>query len=221
MNGIHDMGGMHGMGPIQHEANEPVFHEPWEGRAWAMVLTTGRWGRGRWGNTRYELERIPPAEYLRMSYYERWFTILVNRLLRSNLITPAELESGRADPKLPKPMLPPAPPRASGQTGPSGTARLDVRVDPRFTIGQPIRVRDMHPEGHTRLPRYPRGKRGTVVLDHGVFALQDTDADGGPLGPKPQHVFTVRFAARELWGEQASPQDAVYVDMWEDYLERS
>jgi len=213
MNGIHDMGGMHGMGPIAHEPNEPVFHQEWEGRAWGLQRAMGPWGRGRWGSTRYELERIPPAEYLRMSYYERWFTILVNRLLRSDLITPGELASGQADPTRPKPTLPP-------RSATGGAARLTTPVTPAFKLGQHVRARNIHPEGHTRLPRYTRGKRGTVIRDNGVFALQDTDVNGQTLGGKPQHVYTVRFAARDLWGTQASARDSINVDLWEDYLER-
>ncbi len=220
MNGIHDMGGMHGMGPITYGTNEPVFHEPWEGRAWALVRAMGPWGRGRWKNIRYELEIIPPADYLRMSYYERWFTVLVNRLLRIHLISPTELERGRADPGAPKPTLPPEPPRVPGQGAPVGAARLNVPVAPRFKVGQRVRVRNMHPVGHTRLPRYTRGRGGTILRDHGVFALQDTDVDGDSLGGKPQHVYTLRFAARELWGDRAAPRDTIYVDLWEDYLER-
>ena len=219
MNGVHDMGGMHGMGPIVHEPDEPVFHEPWEGRAWGLQRAMGRWGRGRWGSTRYELERIPAAEYLRMSYYERWFTVLVNRLLRSDLITEAELASGKADPTRPAPTSPEVPPRPAGIPG--GAARLTVRMAPAFRLGSQVRARNIHPEGHTRLPRYTRGKRGRVVRDNGVFALQDTDVNGQSLGGKPQHVYTVRFAARELWGAQASARDSVYVDLWEDYLERA
>ena len=218
MNGVHDMGGMHGMGPIVHDPNEPVFHEEWEGRAWGLQRAMGRWGRGQWGNTRYELERILAADYLRMSYYERWFTVLVNRLLRSNLITRGELESGRADPALPAPTLPAATPPAQGATG--GAARQTILVRPQFKLGQRVRGRNMHPEGHTRMPRYTRNRRGSVVRINGVFGLQDTDASGQSRGGRPQHVYTVRFPARELWGDQASSRDSVYVDMWEDYLER-
>jgi len=216
MNGVHDMGGMHGMGPIAHEANEPVFHHEWEGRAWGLQRAMAPWGRGRWGSTRYELERIPPAEYLRMPYYERWFTVLVNRLLRSDFVTPQELASGKADPSRPKPTLPPPPPRPATP----GAARLDLPIRAAFKLGQRVRARNIHPEGHTRLPRYTRGRQGTVVRDNGVFALQDTDVNGQSLGGKPQHVYTIRFAARELWGVRASARDAVYVDLWEDYLER-
>ncbi|PWT79628.1 MAG: nitrile hydratase subunit beta [Blastocatellia bacterium] len=215
MNGIHDMGGMHGMGPIVREEDEPVFHEDWEARVWGLTRAIAPWGRGRqWGSTRYEIERLPPADYLRMSYYERWFSTIVNRLLRTELITSAELAAAKADPTRPKPTLYPAPP------GPAGAARLDIAIKAGFKISQRVRARNVHPEGHTRLPRYARGKLGVVVRDNGVFALQDTDVNGQSLGGKLQHVYTVRFAARELWGYRASPRDSVFVDLWEDYLER-
>ena len=211
MNGVHDMGGMHGMGPIEPEPDEPPFHEPWEGRVWALQRQMGRWGRGRnWGSFRFALESIPAADYLRMSYYERWFkALIVDRLLRSDLVTQAELDSGEADLNRPRPTPLPAPTRVD----------VDVDVNPRFRLEQRVRARNIHPRGHTRLPRYTRDKHGTVVRDHGVFALQDTDANGQSLGGPPQHVFTVRFTARELWGDDASERDAVYVDLWEDYLE--
>jgi nitrile hydratase subunit beta len=218
MNGVHDMGGMHGMGPIGHEADAPIFHEPWEGRVWALYRATSPWGRGIWRNFRYELEQIPPSEYLRMPYYERWFTVLVNRLLRTRYITADELASGRADPSAPKPVLPPVPPRAPGSI--PGASRLDLPVRARFRAGQQVRARNVHPEGHIRLPRYVRGHRGVITRDHGVWALQDTDAAGNPVGA-PQHVYTVRFTARELWGAAAPPRDSVFVDLWEDYLDRA
>src|SRR5262245_61582203 len=207
MNGIHDMGGMDGLGPIVHEENEPVFHEDWERRVWGLMRAVAPWGRGRrWGSARYEIERLPSADYLRMSYYERWFTSVVNRLLRSELITAAELANGKPDPTRPKPALFPA------QAGAAAGARLTVSIKAGFKISQQVRARNLNPEGHTRLPRYARGKRGIVVRDNGVFALQDTDVNGQLLGGKPQHVYTVRFAARELWGDRASPRDGVFLD---------
>jgi nitrile hydratase subunit beta len=217
MNGVHDMGGMHGMGPIGHDPDQPVFREPWEGRVWALYRATAPYGRGIWRNFRFELEQIPPSEYLRMPYYERWFTVLVNRLLRTGYVTQGELASGRATPGAPTPALPPAPPREPGAI--PGASRLDLPVRARYRAGQRVRARNIHPEGHTRLPRYVRGKRGVITRDHGVWALQDTDAAGERVG-NPQHVYTVRFTSRELWGEAASARDSVYVDMWEDYLER-
>ncbi len=216
MNSIHDMGGMDGMGPIEREPNEPVFHELWEERVVALAFSMDRWGRGRnWGSFRFVLESIPAAEYLRMSYYERWFTaLLVNRLLESNLVTQAELDSGEANPNLPRPTLLPESPGA-----PARFARVDVERSPRFRADQRVRARNMHPRGHTRLPRYVRGKLGTVIREHGAFALQDTDENGQWLGYHPQHVYTVRFAARELWGDRGSARDSVHVDLWENYIE--
>ena len=215
MNGVHDMGGMHGMGPVDPEPNEPVFHEDWEGRVFALRLRTSRLMRGRdMGSHRYELERIPAAAYLRMSYYERWFSVLVDRLFRGDLVTAAELEAGAADPNQPPP--PRLPASAGDQVS---AARLDVDVTSRFRPDDWVRARNVHPQGHTRLPRYTRGKRGRVTRDHGVFALQDTGVDGLRLGDFPQHVYTVRFSARDLWGNHASAHDSVCVDLWEDYLE--
>ena len=216
MNGIHDMGGMHGMGPIKYDPNEPVFHEPWEGRAWGL-RAAGSWLRGRFGTSRYDLERMPPADYLRVSYYERWFLMLVSRLLRSEFITPEELASGKADPSRPAPTRLPAPARPL--IAPS--TRVNQPVKAAFKVGQRVRARNIHPEGHTRSPRYTRGKTGTVIRLNGAFALQDTDVNGIWLGGRAQQVYTVRFAARELWGSQASPRDSIYVDLWEDYLDRA
>jgi hypothetical protein len=108
--------------------------------------------------------------------------------------------------------------RQSGVSGGQGaSARRNVPATPHFVTGQRVRARNMNPIGHTRLPRYARGKEGTIDRDHGVFIFPDTNAHF--LGEKPQHVYSVRFAARELWGEQASPRDSVYIDMWDDYLE--
>jgi nitrile hydratase len=216
MNGIHDMGGMHGMGPIEHEKNEPVFHEPWEGRVYALTRAVGAWRKG--GGSRYELERLPPADYLRMSYYEKWFARLVNQVVNTGLVTKTEMETGKPDPGSSK-----ATPPLTGATVPSmvargAPARRDVPAVARFKVGQSVRGRNIHPTTHTRLPRYARGKRGSIARDYGVFVFPDTNVHG--LGEKPQHVYSVRFAARELWGNQALRRDSVYIDMWEDYLER-
>jgi nitrile hydratase len=217
MNGIHDMGGMHGLGPIHHDPNEPVFHEAWEGRAWGLQRAVGPWGRGRWGASRFDLERTPPVDYLRVSYYERWFLMVVNRLLRSDLITPEELASGKADSTRSAPTRLPAPQRPLS----APSARVDSSQKPAFKLGQRVRARTINPEGHTRLPRYTRGRVGTVVRYNGAFPLQDTDVNGIWLGGRAQEVYTVRFSARELWGNEASARDTVHVDLWEDYLERA
>jgi nitrile hydratase beta subunit len=217
MNGIHDMGGMHGMGPIQYEKNEPVFHARWEGRVFALRRAMAAWGKWNIDAARHEIERVPPAEYLRMSYYERQFAAFVELLVKSGLITWAEIENGKLAEGSSKAVPPLTIDKAAALVANGVPASRDVPAVPRFQVGQHVRARNMHPAGHTRLPRYTRGKLGTVDCDHGVYVFPDSNALF--LGEKPQHVYSVRFAARELWGEQASPHDGVYVDMWDDYLE--
>jgi nitrile hydratase subunit beta len=215
ISGIHDMGGMTDMGPIHLEADEPVFHQPWEARLfalWRVLLTLGKWR-----TTRVAIESIQPAEYLRMTYYERILAALSDLLVNTKMISPAELESGIPDIGTTR-LVPPLPaaqvPAWIAQGAP---ARRSVAVTPHFTVGQRVRARNMNPTGHTRLPRYVRGKVGTVERDYGVFALPDTYAYF--LDDKPQHLYVVRFAARELWGDRAHANDVIYVDVWDDYLE--
>jgi len=217
MNGIHDMGGMHGMGPIQYEKNEPVFHARWEGRVFALRRAMAAWGKWNIDAARHEVELVPAAEYLRMSYYERQFAAFIELLVKSGLITRAEVESGKPPQGSSKAVPPLTIDKAAALVANGVPASRDVPAVPRFQVGQRVRARNMHPAGHTRLPRYARGKFGTIDRDHGVYVFPDSNAHF--LGEKPQHVYSVRFAARELWGEQAAPQDCVYVDMWDDYLE--
>jgi nitrile hydratase beta subunit len=216
MNGVHDMGGMHGMGPIQYEKNEPVFHAPWEGRMYALNRTMRAWGKWNLDASRRAGELIPPAEYFRMTYYEKWLASLIDLMVDSNLVTRAEIESGKpSSSSRATPPVTAADAVATSTIRPS--ARRDVAVSPRFKVGERVRARNLNPANHTRLPRYARGKAGTVERDHGVFLFPDTNAHF--LGEKPQHVYSVRFSARELWGDAGMPQDAVYIDMWDDYLE--
>jgi len=216
MNGIHDMGGMHGLGAIQVEKNEPVFHARWEGRVIAMRRVVAAGGKVTLG-LREAIESIPAADYLRMSYYERWFTALIEQLVASGLVTRGEVERGK-------------PAKGSVKATPALTAAdaatlsfrvagtmLKVEIAPRFQAGQHVRARNINPAGHTRLPRYARGRAGVIEQDRGVQAFPDTHL-AGPV-EKAQHVYAVRFTARELWGEAASPRDAVYLDLWEAYLE--
>ena len=217
MNGIHDMGGMQDMGPIEYEKNEPVFHARWESRVFAMFIAAGAWGKWNLDAFRHTREVLPPDDYLRISYYEQWLSGLLDLLVRRGLVTAAEIASG-----VPAPGEPEASPPLTADKIPAALpnrihAHRDVKVCPRFQVGQRVRARNIHPTGHTRLPRYARGKVGTVYLDHGVYVFPDTNAHFLP--EKPQHVYSVRFAARELWGEQAAAKDSVYVDLWDDYLE--
>jgi len=217
MNGVHDTGGMHGMGPIQYESNEPVFHEPWEARVFALNGAVRAWGKWTSDASRHAVERIPAPEYLRMSYYEQRLHALIELMVKSGLVTRAEVESGKLAPGSPKAVPALISGAVPGMVAKGKPASREVPVAPRFMVGQRVRARNIHPTGHTRLPRYARGKLGTIHLHHGVYVFPDTNADS--LGEKPQHLYSVWFAARELWGEQASERDAVYLDMWDDYLE--
>ena len=217
MNSVHDMGGMHGMGPIVEERNEPVFHDEWEGRIFAMNLAMGAWRKWNIDASRHAREMIPPAEYLRMTYYERWVSGLLQLIVKSGLATRDEIE--RATPAVSSAKAVPAanPDQALARIATGLPAKRNVDVPARFKVGQRVRTHNMHPVGHTRLPRYARGRSGTINRDHGVFVFPDTNAHF--LGERPQHVYSVCFAGRELWGAQAREKDSVYVDLWDDYLE--
>jgi nitrile hydratase len=220
MNGIHDMGGMHGFGPIVREDNEPVFHEDWEGRVFAMRLATPV---PIPGGSRNNIERMDPAAYLTTSYYEKWLHSRIQGLIDAGVLTEAELEARvafyRSHPETPVPRRvdPAGVQRVLGQLRRLRSPRLDLPLQPQFSIGAVLRVRNTHPPGHTRLPRYVRGKRGVVARYYGVYDFQDAMPPG--VMPPPQPLYAVRFDGRELWGESAEANSVVYLDMWESYLE--
>ena len=212
MNGIHDMGGMQGLGELHYEETEPVFHDPWEGRVPAMMLALGVFG-----GFRVPIESIPAADYLRMSYYERWLVALNEQIVKYELATRTEIERGRPDPGSVKATTALTPAEARETLFRTSQSELEIEVTARFQVGDRVRGLNIHPTTHTRMPRYTRGKTGIVERDRGVFALPDNEVYD--LDPKPQHVYLVRFMARELWGEEASALDSLYIDMWDDYLE--
>jgi len=220
MNGIHDMGGMHGMGPIQHEKNEPVFHQAWEGRVFAINRALGAWGKWNIDASRHGIELLPPTDYLRMSYYEKWLMSKVELLVQRGLVTRQEMVTGKPAPgsqKATPPLSAAAVPAVASHRG--NFMRPEAAAKARFAVGQRVRARNMNPVGHTRLPRYARSKEGTVVRHRGIFVFADTNAHF--LGEQPQHLYSVCFAAQELWGDAASPRDSVYIDLWDSYLEHA
>jgi len=210
------MGGMHGMGPVAPEADEPVFHHPWEGRVHAMNLASPT--RGNIDAGRHRIELLPAAEYLRMSYYEKWLTRVEQLLVAGGFITSEELATGRADPAAPKSTpVRPADTVQAALTAPYSYAR--DAGPPAFAVGDRVRARNLHPKGHTRLPRYVRGHVGVIERDHGAHVFPDSHAHG--LGEDPRRLYTVRFEAPELWGADAPARDSVRLDLWEPYLERA
>jgi nitrile hydratase len=218
VNGVHDMGGMHGLGPVTPEPEGPPFHAAWEGRVHAMSIASPT--RGNIDEGRHQRELIPGPDYLRLSYYEKWFAGLSALLLKHGHVTEQELAAGRADPQAPKatPLLraPDVTPRLSRA---GGSYVRDVAEPPAFRPGDVVRARNLNPTGHTRLPRYVRGRTGTVEAHYGAHVFPDSHAHGG--GDDPRHLYRVRFAARELWGPQAAERDSVSLDLWEPYLERA
>lgn len=220
MDGIHDMGGMHGFGPIQREADEPVFHEAWEGRLYAMRVSTPL---ANPGSLRQHIEKMAPGQYLNSSYYEKWLHAWTQILLANNALTEEEIQAREADlaahpdTHLPRCEDPAQARQALERLHTPQPLQREAQAQPRFHIGDAVRTRHFHPPGYTRLPRYARGKKGLVV---GYYGFQDFE-DEVPAGslPRVQPLYAVRFAAGELWGESAETQSAVYLDMWESYLE--
>ena len=223
MNGAHDMGGMHGFGPVVREENEPIFHAEWERTVYGMQRAIRARGLINIDESRHGIERMPPAEYLAASYYERWLSSLERNLVDKGIVTREELESRAAllhdqpdislpqrdDPDLLKLLTTPVSGQEQYQR--EGAA-------PRYAAGDSVVTRNVHPTGHTRLPRYVRGKRGTIHAVRGCYILPDTHAHG--QGEQPQPMYTVCFEGEELWGPSTEPRERVYIDLWESYLEK-
>lgn len=217
MNGPQDLGGQMGFGPIAPETDEPVFHADWERRAMALTMCAG--GMGHWSidESRHARESLPPAEYYRSSYYEIWTAALEHLLLRHGFVTPADLAAGTpVDPS-------PTPRRVLDVAGVatllargSPTSR-PLAQRPKFAAGAAVRTRNMHPRGHTRLPRYARGRLGTIAAVHEAFVFPDSRARN--LGENPEFLYTVAFPATELWGADGDPSSTVSIDAFESYLE--
>ena len=220
MNGIHDMGGMHGFGPIEYEEDEPVFHQRWEGRVYAMITNTAVPVPG---GLRYAIERMGQALYLASSYYARWMHARIQTLIAADIFTQAEFDERLSYYRQNPQAAPPS--REDLETVQRAitaiSAPLPKRevpdIQPAFKIGDAVKSRNMHPAGHTRLPRYARGKNAVVVKYYGVQGFDDAISAG--TEPNSQPLYCVRFEGRDLWGESAEPNSAVYLDMWESYLE--
>jgi nitrile hydratase len=220
LDGIHDLGGRQGFGPVVRELDEPAFHERWEASVFTMMRRLV--GAGVIVNTdqfRYAIERIDPVAYLSHTYYGRWLGGIENLLVEAEVVdtaavteravslggAPGDLVAARPDSQLPRP-----------SPGAPGAARpLDSEA--RFQPGDRVRTKSAPFSGHTRLPAYARGRRGEVIRHQGTWVLPDTNAVGE--GEHPQHLYCVRFEGVELWGEEAEPGQSVLLDLFECYLE--
>ena len=217
VNGAQDLGGMMGFGRIAFEPDEPWFHADWERRAFGLTLAMGFTGTWTIDMSRHARESLPPAEYLAASYYEIWAKGVERLVVTAGLVSPEELAAGQA-------LAAPAPVKRVLRAGDvpavlagGGPVERAPERAARFAVGDRVLTRNMHPTGHTRLPRYARDKEGVVERVHGVHVFPDKNAHGE--GEHPQWVYTVRFSGRELWGEEADPTLVVSIDAWESYLE--
>jgi nitrile hydratase subunit beta len=217
MNGAHDMGGVHGFGPVEPEVHEPTFHAEWERRVFALALAAGRPGKWNLDMVRFARENRPPADYLAKNYYELWLAGLEAMLAERGLVSADEIKAGRplGEPREVDGILQHDAVDAAFSRG-RPTERT-ASVPARFRLGDRVRAKNIHPMTHTRLPRYVRGRPGTIERLHGCHVFPDTNALG--QGEYPQWLYTVRFDARDLWGPEADQMLKVSVDAWEPYLE--
>ncbi len=218
MNGPHDLGGQMGFGPVAPEPNEPYFHAEWEKQALGITLSCGAFGAWSIDESRHARENIPPADYLKASYYEIWIRALETLLERHGFVTEEEIAAGHElkGSALPKRVL--TADMVPDVLRRGGPCDRPVETAPRFSVGDRVRTRNFNPETHTRLPRYARAKTGIVEAVQGSYVFPDDNAHG--QGENPQWVYTVVFEAGEIWGEGADPALTVSIDAWESYLER-
>jgi nitrile hydratase len=220
VNGVHDMGGTHGFGPIRPRENDEPFHAEWEHRLHAIVRVARAQGLYNIDESRHGIERMEPADYLRAGYYERWLSSLERNLVDKGVLRRDEIEARaqqlaanstsvprREDPALTQRVV-----KAQLTSG-----DLPRQGPSKFKPGDRVRTRNVHPTGHTRLPRYARGKHGVIDRFYGIDTLPDANAHG--RGPAPEQLYSVSFDARELWGDSAESSQTVNIDLWESYLE--
>jgi nitrile hydratase len=220
MDGVHDMGGMHGFGAVVQPGADQVFHERWEPRVFAIHILEGIEGLGAGPGARSVREEMDPGSYLASSYYERWLYSAEQRLLRKGTIGPGDIESMmrrlEAGEEIPE--------HRDGILAERAVAVLrsvhsmkGVPDDARFEDGQHVRVKRMHPPGHTRCPRYVRGVMGRVEGIRGADRLPDLATYGEDVAREP--VYSVAFSSDDLWGSSDEGAWIVLLDLWESYLE--
>ena len=214
-NSVHDMGGMHGFGPVEVEVDEPVFHAEWEARVYALQRALGATGLWTIDGGRASLENLPPLEYLAASYYKRWFLGLERRVVSHGLVGNDEISAGRAL----RPGIRLNRKLTLDDAKTMSFARFDrpAPAPAHFKTGDRVRTKNLHPITHTRLPRYARGKLGVIEAVRGCHVFPDSAAALG-AGENAQWLYTVVFASRELWGEEADPLIKVSIEAFEPYL---
>lgn len=220
MDGIHDVGGVQGFGPLEIEADEPVFHHDWEKRVFALAMATPFVAEYGDDQFRRHIESMPPRQYLNSSYYQLWFDGMISLLKELDVLSDAELTNAQTVNSLPE--------RFAGNQQAQADELMDVVLQGesqampratgphRFRIGDRVVTCTHMPSVHNRLPSYARGKSGQVVDEYGQFMLADTNSIGD--GPNPQMLYGVEFTATDLWGDVADSGNTVCLDLWDAYL---
>ena len=204
MDGIHDLGGKQGFGPVRYSPKARVFHAEWEKRCNALGAFAVKQGWLNLDEYRHAIERMEPRHYLAAGYYERMFTGLVTLLVEKGVVSREELErlAGGAIPL----------------SRPSATGRPNASTRSRFQAGDRVRVKEDYVAGHIRMPAYIRGKTGVVVAETPVYPFPDASAHGVKAADEP--TYDVQFRSADLWPNDADPA-LVHVGVFQSYLERS
>lgn len=224
MNGPHDLGGRHGFGTVPTPApDDRPWHHDWERRMHVMALASQVRGFFVLDEQRHACERLPPAMYIHCNYYERWYSAVSSLLMEKGVISHEALDARVAD--FMAGTAAPTPQAPAGDLGPtlvgaihSGASAMRESVAPaKYAVGDGVVTRNLNGTTHHRLPSYAKAKPGTITAIPGAFTLNDSLAHGG--GEQPTHVYTVAFTAADLWGDAAeSPDDRIYLDLFETYL---
>src|SRR5215467_14160295 len=189
MDGIHDMGGRQGFGPVRYTLDAKAFHAPWEIRVNALNGFAVRSGLFNMDEYRHAIERMEPRHYLAASYYERMLTALVTLCVEQGVV-----------------------PLSSA----GGPGRGNAAARRRFQPGDKVRVRADYVPGHVRMPGYVRGKTGIVVAESPVYPFPDAHAHGVPAEDEP--TYDVRFRSQDLWPDSSDPA-LIHVGLFQSYLE--
>ncbi len=222
MNGAHDLGGCHGLGEIDR-TQQVNFAAPWERTVFALTLACGMLGRWNLDQSRFAREQMHPAHYLGSSYYEHWLFGLERLLQQTGLLDRSASPPGTAEQPPPADGLPSAvrPEAIAALLRRGSPTTMQTAAPPGFQPGDRARVKNFHPHGHTRAPRYIRGREGCVQACYGAHVFPDRHAAEDGV-KQPAYLYSMRFDAAELWGADAVREQgrcAVYVDVFEPYLE--
>jgi nitrile hydratase subunit beta len=204
MDGMHDLGGRQGFGPIRYAVDARAFHAEWEIRVNSLYALAVRNGIFNMDEYRHAIERMEPRHYLTASYYERSLTSLATLLIEKGVVTHEELER-RARGTFPLAAV-------------SASGRTNTLTRERFQPGDRVRVRDDYVPGHVRMPGYIRGKAGVVVSESPAYPFPDAHAHG--MAAEDEPTYDVRFRSEDLWPNSADAA-LIHVGVFQSYLERA